>query len=330
MTGAIRECHDIDGGRFAAEVRASAEPLVIRGFAAHWPLVRLACHDGDALVERLRRADNGVAVDAVMVPPLHRGRVTHHEDGVGFTFLRNEITISALLEMLARYARFESAPAVAIQSAPLARCAPSLCAEIEPRFIDAQALPRLWLGNALVTPAHFDESSNIACVVAGEREFTLFAPEEVGNLYPGPPGRGPAGAPVSLVDFDAIDAARFPRAAGALARARRAVLRPGDAIYIPPLWWHRVVSRHRELNLMINFWWLPANALPGLEAMQHAALAFGAMPPAQRAAWQAMFAYWVFAASDDSRAHLPPPLREWLAPEEAAALRARWSGEASV
>ena len=43
----------------------------------------------------------------------------------------------------------------------------------------AVAAPRIWIGNHVVTPAHFDESSNVACVAAGKRRFTFDAAEVV-------------------------------------------------------------------------------------------------------------------------------------------------------
>ncbi|MFX5555262.1 cupin-like domain-containing protein, partial [Acinetobacter baumannii] len=42
--------------------------------------------------------------------------------------------------------------------------------------------PRLWLGTAAVVATHHDQVENVACVAAGHRRFTLFAPEQVSNL----------------------------------------------------------------------------------------------------------------------------------------------------
>ena len=67
---------------------------------------------------------------------------------------------------------------------------------------DPAVAPRLWLGNEVVTPAHFDESHNLACVVSGRRRFTLFPPEQVANLYVGPLDLSPAGQAISQFELD--------------------------------------------------------------------------------------------------------------------------------
>ena len=72
-------------------------------------------------------------------------------------------------------------------------------------------VPRLWLGNAIRVATHYDLMENIGVVVAGRRRFTLFPPDQLANLYMGPLELTPAGTPVSLVDPDAPDLARFPR-----------------------------------------------------------------------------------------------------------------------
>jgi hypothetical protein len=175
--------------------------------------------------------------------------------------------------------------------------------------LDASA--RIWIGNAIVTPAHFDESENIACVVAGTRRFTLFPPEQAGNLYIGPLDYAPTPTPISMVDFSAPDLARFPRFTQALEAALVADLAPGDAIYIPALWWHHVQSS-APLSILVNYWWkaapqpgLPAPAATPMQAMIAAMDALRALPPAQRQAWAALFAHYVFDAGVDPAAHIP-------------------------
>ena len=149
-------------------------------------------------------------------------------------------------------------------------------------LMDADVRPRLWLGNAFLTPAHIDELDNLACVVGGRRRFTLFPPEQVRNLYIGPLDFTPAGAPVSMVSLKAPDFERFPRFRDALAAARVADLEPGDALFIPAVWWHHVES-FDVVNMLVNYWWQqPAYMLPDrvspTKTMLHALLSMRHLP----------------------------------------------------
>ncbi len=65
----------------------------------------------------------------------------------------------------------------------------------------------------------------------------LFPPEQAANLYVGPLDMTMAGQPTSMVDLEQPDLARFPRFASAQASAQMVLLEPGDAIYIPAMWW---------------------------------------------------------------------------------------------
>ena len=92
---------------------------------------------------------------------------------------------------------------------------------------------------------HYDVSSNIAVVVAGRRRFCLFPPEQGPNLYVRPLDVTITGQPVRLVDLEAPDLDRYPRFAEARAQMQVAILEPGDAIFIPSMWWHDVKALGR-------------------------------------------------------------------------------------
>ncbi len=135
----------------------------------------------------------------------------------------------------------------------------------------------------------------------------------------------PAGAPISLVDFDAPDLERFPDFPEAMAAAQVAELEPGDALYIPYMWWHHVRSLD-AFNVLVNYWWNEAadTAPAPLDSFLHGLLALRDLPEDQRVAWRAMFEHFVFRANGDPMAHLPAETQGVLGgttPANAQALR---------
>ncbi len=156
--------------------------------------------------------------------------------------------------------------------------------------------------------------------VAGRRRFTLFPPEQIANLYPGPLEQTPAGTPVSMVDLAAPDLAAYPRFAAAWASAQEATLEPGDAVYIPYCWWHAVQSLG-AVNALVNYWWSEGQQ-PGMggayDALLHAIMAIKHLPPDQREVWRTWFDFYVFEAAGDPAAHLPLAARGALGPPDPA------------
>lgn len=253
------EFHDLDPSRFFSEVAGGYRPAILRGFVRHWPAVHKARRSPEALCQYLMGFDSGHEVDAVMTPPDQRGRLFYKPDMTGFNFVRNKVPVSKVIEQLARYSQFEAPPSVAIQSALIDDCLPRFAVQNIVPALPSSVRPRIWLGNTITTPAHFDESHNLACVVSGARRFTLFPPEQVENLYLGPLDFAPTPTPISMVDFRAPDHAKHPRFRQAMDAALVADLLPGDALFIPSRWWHHVQSAG-ILNMMVNYWW--KNELP--------------------------------------------------------------------
>jgi hypothetical protein len=314
---AIRELDGGDDALLRREMQGGGEPLVLRGLANNWPAVTAGRAGAAALLEYLRRLDSGVPVDAIMTPPEVEGRIFYREALNGFNFVRNRLPLTAVAEQALRYAGHASAPAVAVQSALIKDCLPGFTAANPLPLADPSAEPRIWLGNAVTTPTHLDESFNLGCVVHGRRRFTLFPPEQIGNLYVGPLDYAPTGAPMSLVQLHAPDFARFPRFRQALAAARRAELSPGDALFIPPLWWHNVESLE-PLNVWVNYWWLASGAAvgsdSGYDSLLHAILNIRQLPEPTRAAWAALFQHYVFGPQSQVSAHIPEERRGVLGP----------------
>ena len=318
----------VDAARFE-ELVAAARPAVLRGLIEAWPAVREGRVSPAALVAYLGRFDSGSLVDAIMTPPEAEGQIYYNESMSGFNFIRNRLSLAAVAEQVLRYSRAVRPPAVAAQSALIRDCVPGFAAENRLTQLAAAVLPRIWLGNAITTPAHLDEWNNIGCVVSGRRRFTLFPPEQLANLYIGPIDFAPTGAPMSLVSLRQPDYARFPKFREALAAAQTAELGPGDAIFIPPLWWHHVESLE-PFNVLVNYWWYAAareqnRSDSAFDALIHAILNLRHLPPATRRAWGALFEHYVFGQPAGATAHIPAErlgMLGELSPEGTAKLRA--------
>jgi hypothetical protein len=326
----IREWHAVDAALFRREIVPAYRPAVLRGLVSDWPAVVQARRSAEAIGRYLDRFATGTEVDVLMMAPHVRGRLFYSDDMRGFNYSRNKGTLKDVSDKLLRYSKFDNRPSLAVQSALIADCLPGFAAENRLGLVDPSVQPRIWLGGAITTPAHFDESSNVACVVSGTRRFTLFAPEQIGNLYIGPIGHAPTGTPISLVSFANPDRERFPRFAQALASALVAELSPGDALYIPPLWWHHVESLGKY-NMLVNYWWKgeatapDAGAETALNCLLHSLLTLKRLPVEQRRAWKSIFDHYVFDAEHDSFDYIPQPVRGALgeiSPELAAQIKA--------
>jgi len=325
----IREVTGLDAAAIRREVLSDKRPAIFRGLVSDWPAVKQGLDSPAALVRYLHRFDSGKAVDALLTASEIDGQVFYNETMTGFNFLRNRLPLAAVAEQVLRYAKFPKSPAVAAQSALIKDCLPGFSEENRLSIVDAEVPPRIWLGNQITTPTHVDEWNNIGCVVAGRRRFTLFPPEQVANLYIGPLDFAPTGAAMSLVSLRHPDFERYPKFREALAAAQVAEVGPGDAVFIPPLWWHHVESLER-FNVLVNYWWHDqvgdgALADSAFDALLHGILGIRGLPPATRRAWAALFEHYIFGDPADVTAHIPEQRRGilgTLSAQQLAGLRA--------
>lgn len=318
VTQHVEERDAVHPDRFAEEVAAHYRPLVLRGQASHWPAVQAGRRSDEALADYLRGFDGGKPVEVLIGPPEIRGNFFYDSAMSGCNFQKRFGGFSALLDKLLAL-RGVPAPQSLYAGAAGARDHLPGWAEENPfPFPVPAAIPRVWIGNASHVSTHFDESSNVAIVVTGTRRFTLFPPDQVGNLYVGPFHFTIAGPPVSMVDLTAPDLDRYPRFAEALDHALVADLEPGDALYIPPIWWHNVQAAG-AFNVMVNYWWDPPHGSSALSAMIHAILGIRDLPLAQRRAWMTWFETYVFGEDAAHAAdHLPAHVRGVVGPASAA------------
>jgi hypothetical protein len=305
----IREFAARDPDAIRRELLEHKQPAILRGLVRGWPAVQHALDSPASLVRYLSRFDSGKPVDALLAAPEIDGQIFYNETMTGYNFLRNRLPLASVTEQILRYSKYPKSPAVAAQSALIRDCLPGFSDENPLSIVAGNVLPRIWLGNRITTPTHVDEWNNVGCVVAGRRRFTLFPPEQVANLYIGPLDFAPTGAPMSLVSLRDPDFDRYPKFREALAAARVAEAGPGDAIFIPPLWWHHVESLE-SFNVLVNYWWHDqagdgALADSAFDALLHGILSIRALPPETRRAWGALFERYVFGDDAEATAHIP-------------------------
>lgn len=321
MIGAIasvRELPDCQPGALPLdELLAAGQPVVLRGVARDWGLVQAGRRGMLEAMDYLRGHYNGQPVTYSYGSPEIAGRPFYNDD---FTALNIEVRRSPLGEVL------EAIAAHASDAQPPTYYVASLL--VETRFPEFRtqndfdlaahgihAPPSIWIGNRVTASCHYDAMENIACCAVGRRRFTVFPPEQVANLYPGPLEPTPGGQVVSVVDFAHPDFERYPRFRDALAAAQTAVLEPGDAIFIPNLWWHHVQAL-QPFNVLVNYWW---NAAPAYipappQALYHALWSLRDRPEREKQAWRALFDYYVFGDAQRAGEHLPPQARKTLGP----------------
>jgi hypothetical protein len=319
----IREVTGVDPRALPDEVLESGEPLVVRGLAAHWPIVRAARESAVSATAYLRRFYGGMKVTVLSAAPQFQGRFFYNEDLTGFNFRRGKILLDAVFSDLERASQEADPPAIYVGSTAIDELLPGFRAENDLNFGGRDPFAGIWMGNRTRIAAHFDLPTNLACVVAGRRRFTLFPPEELENLYVGPLEFTPAGQAISLVDFARPDFVRFPRFAEALKRARVVELAAGDAVLIPSLWWHHIEALD-SFNVLVNYWWRrsPQYLDSPFGALMLTLMTVRDLPPEQRTAWQEIFRHYVFEAGADTAAHIPPAGRGALGPLDAEAARA--------
>lgn len=324
----IPELHGLDANAIPDEVLLSPRPLVLRQLVGHWPMVKAArtsATDAIAYLQQFERPGAPPAI-ATVGPPEIGGRFFYNDDFSGFNFRQEKVLFGVALATLRKYLPDPAPPAIYLASTTIDTWLPGFRADND-LPLRRDALASIWIGNRTRISAHQDVPDNIACVVAGRRRVTLFPPEQLRNLYIGPLELTPAGQPISLVDFAHPDVERFPLFEEAWKHSLGAELEPGDAVFIPSMWWHHMEGLE-AFNVLVNYWWrqTPAYMDTPMNALMLALMTVRDLPPVQRAIWQDVFRHYIFEADEATASHIPPAARRVLGPldeERVRDLRAR-------
>ena len=311
----IRELTGVDPRALPDSLLTSKVPLVIRGLAAGWPLVRAGRESPRAARDYLLKYYRQATVAVFLGLPEIEGRFFYNEDLTGLNFRPAMIKLDTVLDEILRHVDAVKPPSLYVGSTTIDTCLPDFRRENDFNFGARDPLASIWVSNRTRIAAHHDLPDNLACVAVGRRRFTLFPPDQLPNLYIGPLDFTPAGQPISLVDFHKPDFGRFPRFAQALAHAHVAELGPGDAIFIPSLWWHHIESLD-VLNVLVNYWWRvsPDYMDSPVLALLHAIMSVRDLPEEQRRTMQQMFRHYVFEPGSETADHIPEKARRVLAP----------------
>ena len=294
---------------------ADGEPVVLRGIAREWGLVQAGSRSTQDAMAYLRGFDAGVPIQYSFGGPEIEGRPFYNEDFTRLNFEVRRGLLAQVLDEITDHLQDARPPTYYIASLLIDRALPGFTQAndlgLAARGIEAP--PSIWIGNRVVASCHFDAPDNLACCAVGRRQFTLFPPDQIENLYPGPFEPTPGGQVVSVVDFDRPDFARHPRFRTALGSARTTLLEPGDALFIPSMWWHHVRSLE-PFNVLVNYWWRrsPAFLSSPLPALHHALWTLRDLPAHEKQAWAKVFEYYVFGPGERAGEHLPEQARDLL------------------
>lgn len=304
-----------DADAFRREVMDACRPAILRGVGRHWPVVEAARVSCGSLFAYLHRLDTGKTAQAFVGPPAIGGRYDYDESLEGFNFARETLTLTDALARIEAAAADPELPSVYLGSLPAEAHAPGFEAENRLASLPPAVRPRIWLGNRSHVACHYDVYDNLALVVAGRRRFTLYPPDAIGDLYVGPIDHTMAGQPISLAAGSPLGDPAYPRFAAARDRALTAELEPGDALYLPKLWWHQVEATS-PVNMLVNYWWDGFASGPDAPytTMMLAMIAIAERPVAERAAWRAFFDHYVFRPDGHPLAHLPEERHGILGP----------------
>jgi len=299
---------------FARDVVLPCRPVVLRGLVKDWPAVQASASVA-VLRDYLGRFDAGLEMEAFIGEPRIAGKYYYTDDLKAFNFERRTMRLGAALDEMIANLDQPGAPSLYAGSLPVRDYLPGFAGENPMPLVPVSAAPRIWLGHASHVSSHYDTVDNLACVAAGRRRFTLYAPELIENLYVGPIDNTMAGQPVSLAASSPPDDAKYPLYAKIRDRAQVAELEAGDALYLPKLWWHRVEGLS-PFNALVNYWWDAFSAGPDAPytSMLLAMIAISERPLPERRAWKAWFDHYVFREHGHPLSHLPEGQHGLLGP----------------
>jgi len=307
----------VETGELDSRLAGARTPFVVRGLIADWPLVKAGLDSGAAARAYLleQRRDRAFTVN---IGEPGAGDRLFYGEAMAMNFRTGRADLAEIFAGIAANEGRRDAPAIYLSSIDVKDYFDGLHEANHVDLGTREPIESIWIGTRTRIAAHNDFPHNLACCAVGRRRFTLFPPDQFANLYVGPLDHTPAGRPVSMVDLRNPDFDNYPRFREALATAQVAELGPGDAIFIPSMWWHHVEALE-PFNVLVNYWWrdTPRYLAQPQDALNHALLAIRDLPEEEKELWRQMFEHYVFGDAAAAAAHLAAGSRGILDPLDA-------------
>ena len=288
------------------------QPVILKGLVKEWPLVKLGQQSASKVMTELELHYSKKPMLVYKGASDIQARFGYNKSCTGFNFVAKTTTIPEVFDTIRRQLTQDEHDYLYVNSLRFDEGFPTLnqthqLAFDHSEFIQNKPISKIWLGTESIAAAHFDQPKNIACCLVGKRRFTLFPPNQIDNLYPGPLNPTPGGQVVTLANLSQPDFTRFPRLKNALANAYIVDLEPGDALYYPSMWWHEVEAFDR-FNAMVNFWWMATEPYLGnpMDVLMHAMMSLRDRPVKEKEAWKALMNYYIFNDIEKVTQHIPP------------------------
>lgn len=304
------EVINCESGNLPANFEELDKPYLLKGLVNNWPLVKAAKQSEDDGVSEILKYYNKNPVGAFLAHAEAGGRFFYNDNVDGFNFVQSNVYLDEILNKLLEIRGLDGAPTYYVGSLEIQDSLPGFLDDNDLSLDYNNIRKSIWLGNRSLVATHFDFPDNIACCVLGQRRFTLFPPEQIENLYIGPMDLTPAGQQISMVNLTKPDLDKYPRFAKAMDAAMVAEMEPGDAVFVPSMWWHNVESLS-NVNGLVNYWWRNTPEYMGspTNPILHSLLSIKALPKRQRKALQCLFNHYVFDPPEDALEHLPEAAR---------------------
>jgi len=293
------------------ELFSGNEPVILRGLVSDWPIVKAGKDSAEKAMDLLLSGYTGKSAKVYVGDPEDGGRFHYNEDCTALNYHVETINVEEMFSRIKDGFNQPNPPYLYSPSMVYSEAFEGIQEDNSLRLDHQSIKPdqlvsKIWIGTQSIASAHFDLPSNFACCLVGKRRFTLFPPNQIHNIYPGPFNPTPGGQVITMANLRDPDFETYPRFKEALENSFIADMEPGDVLYYPSMWWHEVEAKN-QFNVMVNYWWVtsPFFMADPLHALMLGILALRDRPENVKEAWKEVFNYYLFGPSDIPRGHLP-------------------------